>query len=80
VLTIGALASIVAFLVGLFGTRPGVDRLMALGRQAAEGGGPPPPELAHEIQRLQSRLRLLARTSLVFIAVAVLAMATARYW
>ncbi len=79
VLTVGALAAIVAFLIGLFGTRPGVTRLMALGRQAAEAGGPT-PELAAEIQRLQARLKVLARTSLAFLAIAVIAMATARYW
>jgi uncharacterized membrane protein len=79
-ITIGALASIVAFLIGLFGTKPGVDRLMALVQQAADAGGGPPPDMAREIQELQARLRVLARTSLAFIAVAVLAMATARYW
>jgi uncharacterized membrane protein len=78
--TIGALASIVAFLIGLFGTKPGVDRLMALVQQTADAGGGPPPDMAREIQELQARLRVLAMTSLAFIAVAVLAMATARYW
>jgi hypothetical protein len=72
--------SIIAFLIGLLGTRPGVDRLFALGRKAAEGEGPPSPELSQEIAGLQGRLRLLARTSLALLAVAVLAMATARYW
>jgi uncharacterized membrane protein len=79
-LTIGAIASIMAFLIGLFGTRPGVARLLALGRRAAEGDGPPASELSQEIAGLQLRLRLLARTSLALLAVAVLAMATARYW
>jgi hypothetical protein len=78
--TIGALASIVAFLIGLFGTKAGVDRLMALVQQTADAGGGPPPHMAREIQELQARLRVLAMTSLAFIAVAVLAMATARYW
>jgi len=77
--TIGALASIVAFLIGLFGTKPGVDRLMALVEQAADAGGGPSPDMAREIQELQAHLRVLAMTSLAFIAVAVLAMATARY-
>jgi hypothetical protein len=36
--------------------------------------------MAREIQELQARLRVLAMTSLAFIAVAVLVMATARYW
>ena len=69
-----------ALLVGIFGTRPGVNRLMALGAQAAQSEGPPPAEVAEEIQGLQARLKIYARTSLAFLAVAVLAMATARYW
>jgi hypothetical protein len=79
-ITIGAVSSIVAFLIGLFGTKPGVDRLMSLGRTAAQGEGAPSPELAREIQELQARLKVLARLNLAFVAVAVLAMATARYW
>jgi hypothetical protein len=79
-LTIGAISAIVAFLVGLFGTKPGIDRLMALSRQAVESGGNPPPEVAQEIPVLQARLRVLARTNLAFVAIATLAMSTARYW
>jgi uncharacterized membrane protein len=80
VLTVGAVAAIAAFLIGLFGTKPRLDRVMALNRQAAQAGGPPPPEQAAEIGRLQSQLKLLARTSLTLIGVSVLAMSTARYW
>ena len=79
-LTIGSVGAIVAFLIGLFGTKPGVDRLMALGRQGAAAGGAAPPELVLEIQRTQARLRVLARTNLAFVTLAVLTMATARYW
>ena len=75
-LTIGAIAGIAAFLIGLFGTRPRVGRFLTLSRQAAEAGGPPPAELG----RLQTQLKVLARTSLALIGVSVLAMSTARYW
>jgi hypothetical protein len=80
VLTIGAVAAIVAFLIGLFGTKPRLDRVLALNRQVAGAGGPPAPEQTAEIGRLQSQLRILARTSLALIGVSVLAMSTARYW
>ncbi len=79
-LTIGALSAITAFLIGLLGTKPGVDRLMSLARQVAESGGAPPPEVAAEIPTLQARLKVLARVSLALIAAAVLGMATARIW
>jgi hypothetical protein len=80
VLTVGALAAIAGFSIGLFGTRPSVQRLLALGRQMAQAEGPPAPDLAAEFQRLQVRLKVLARTTLGFITISVLAMATAQYW
>ena len=52
---------------------------LALGRQAAETGGPS-PEVAAQIGQMQSRLRTVARIQLGLLAVAVFAMATARYW
>jgi hypothetical protein len=52
---------------------------LALGQQAAQAGGPT-PELGQQIQAVQARLKLLARTSLGLLTVTVLAMATARYW
>jgi uncharacterized membrane protein len=79
VLTIGALAAIGALAVGIFATRPTVARLLALGRSAAEAGGPT-AETAASIARAQERLRALARGQLVMISIAVIAMATARYW
>ena len=78
VLGFGALAAIVAFLVGLFGTRPAARRLLQLSAQAAAGSAT--PEVFGEIASVQARLKTLARLSLVLIAVAVAAMATARYW
>jgi uncharacterized membrane protein len=79
-LTIGALSAIAAFLIGLFGTRPGVHRLLELAGEAARSEGAPPPQVAQEIPRVQARLKMLARGSLALIAIAVLAMSTARYW
>jgi hypothetical protein len=80
VLTVGAVAAVAAFLIGLFGTKPRLDSVLALNREAAQAGGPPTPERAAEIGRLQSQLRMLARTSLALIGVSVLAMSTAEYW
>jgi len=78
-LTIGALAAIAAFLVGLFGTRPNARRLLDLVGRATPAG-PPPPEVAQQIAGVQARLKVLARIALALIVVAVVAMATARYW
>ena len=79
VLTVGALASIVALAIGVFGTRPNVRRLLILGRQVAESGGPPSPEIGAEIGQIQGRLKVFARVGLALLVFAVLAMSTARY-
>jgi hypothetical protein len=80
VLTIGALAAITGFLIGLLGTRPAVLQMVALGQQIAQSEGPPPPELAAQMPPLQERLKGLARITLGLLTFSVLAMATARYW
>jgi hypothetical protein len=79
-LTIGSVSALVAFLVGLIGTKPTIDRILALGGQIAAAGDPPPAELTQELQRAQARARMLAKTNLTFVAIAAVTMATARYW
>jgi hypothetical protein len=78
--TVGGLTAIIAFLIGLFGTRPTVQRLMVVGRQVAQAEGPPPPELVSQVPVIQDRLKILARLSLGLLVVTVIAMATAKYW
>jgi len=72
--------AIAAFLVGLFGTRPAVRRLLALGRQIASSEGPPSPDLTAQVPALQDLTKILARISLGLLGITVIAMATARYW
>jgi hypothetical protein len=79
VLSIGAVAAIVALLIGVFGTRPNARRLLDLVSSVAPGGAPT-PAVAQEIAAVQDRLKVLARIAFAFIVVAVIAMATARYW
>ena len=78
-LTIGGLCAIAALGFGIFVTRPGVRRMLALGRQAAEAGGPPSPEVAAELGAIQHRLTIAARVSFALLVVAVTLMATGRY-
>ena len=79
VITVGAISAIVALGFGVFGTRPNVKRLLAMAQRAAASGGPPSPELAQEIAQTQRLLKILARVSLGFIAIAALCMAVGRY-
>jgi hypothetical protein len=78
-LTIGMVLSLVALAFGMFGTRPNVMRVLAIGRQVAESGGPPSPEQAAEIAARQAKLKAYAFTSLTLLILAVIAMSTARY-
>lgn len=79
-LTLGSASALVAFGIGLFATKPTVERVLALGAQIAAAGDAPPPELGQELQRTQARARTLAKANLTFVTLAALAMATARYW
>jgi uncharacterized membrane protein len=77
--TVGAVAAIVAFLIGAVLVRPASDRMAALGAAVQTAGGPPSDEQAAEMQRLGGRLRALGGLTAVLLIVATLAMATARY-
>ena len=76
---VGALCAIAAMGFGVFVTRPNVGRLLALGRQVAESGAPPTPEVGAEMGAIQQRLKRAARVSLGLLIVAVVAMSSARY-
>ena len=78
-LTVGALLAISGLGVAASVTRPTIGRLVALGRQVAETGGPPPPETAAQIGALQHRLVVAERVSFSLVLLAVVAMASARY-
>jgi uncharacterized membrane protein len=78
-LTIGMISALIALSLGGSITRPNVRRLLALGRQVAESGAPPTPEVAAQIGAIQARLKVWARVSLAFLLFAVVAMSVARY-
>jgi len=79
-LTIGAVSALIAVGIGMFATRPAIQRSLMLGGRIAQAGEAPPPELVQELATTQARARLLSRWNLAFIAIAAFAMATARYW
>lgn len=78
--TIGGAAALIAFLLGASMVGPGVTRMGALGKEIEASGGPPTEAQMGEIGRIQHRLHLIGRIDLVLIGIAILAMATARYW
>lgn len=80
ILTIGMVSALIGFFGGLFGIKPAAERLGALGKEIAAGGGPPSPERAAEMKQVVERMRFFGRFDLAFLIFAVLCMATARYW
>jgi uncharacterized membrane protein len=78
-LTIGALAAIVTFILGLGVTRPTLVRMGALGQEMQSAGGPPKPEQMAQMQSLQTRLATAGRAGAVLLVIAVIGMAVARY-
>ena len=80
VLTIGAILATVAFVIGMVGIAPNVERLVDLGGEIAAGGAPPTPEQGAEMARTASALEKASKVDLVLLLLAVTAMATARYW
>lgn len=79
-LTIGAVAALVAFGLGIFATAPTLRRSLAVGAKIAQAGDQAPPELMQELGALQARGRTLALYNLTLVTLAAFAMSTARYW
>lgn len=77
--TVGGLAAIGAFAMGLALIKPAVDRMGALGAEIAASGGPPSPQQGAQLHALETRLRNVGRIDIVLLTLAVLAMAAARY-
>jgi len=79
-MTAGAIFALIAFGIGLFATKPTMQKGFAVGAKIAQAGDAPPPELVQQLQAIQARGRTLAKWNLTFIALAAFAMSTARYW
>jgi uncharacterized membrane protein len=78
-LTIGAVSALIALAVGIFATRPTLERFFAIAGPVAASGGPPSPAAAAEMADLQGKLKIYARVSFGFLMLTVLMMASARY-
>jgi uncharacterized membrane protein len=78
--TIGAVVSIVVFVMGIVMLKPLGERMGELGKEIAESGGPPNDSQAAEMQILNRRLAKLERVDFILLVIALFTMATARYW
>lgn len=79
ILGIGGALSILALIIGMIMGPPAAKRLGAIAEAAAKRGGPPLPEEAAEIARLQKRLGVSTIITTTLLTLAVAAMAVARY-
>lgn len=78
--TIGSVAALIAFFLGSFGIGPTAGKLGALGQQIAAAGKPPSAEQVNQMHSLEARMNLLERVEFVLFVIALVTMATARYW
>jgi hypothetical protein len=78
-LTIGGIAALIAFVGGNLLIKPNIDRLAEIGAAIKAGGGPPSEAQMSQLQAVQARLRTIGLADTVLLAVAVIAMASARY-
>lgn len=77
----GMIAAIVAFLIGLFFINPATNRMVALGGEMAQAASPEArAAILPRIDAARARLIAFGMVGTLFIVIAVLAMATARYW
>lgn len=75
----GGLLAIIALGIGMSVNAPTAKRLGALSAAIQSKGGPPSPEQAAEMQRLQGRLGGALRAVSVLLVLSTVAMALARY-
>jgi hypothetical protein len=75
----GMAATIVGFLVALIGIRPTVRRLLALGTEMAQAAPDARGALAMQLGAARARMIAFSLVGTLFMLIAVLAMATARY-
>jgi uncharacterized membrane protein len=79
VYTVGAISGILAWLGGAILVAPGVEKVAAIGGEIKAAGGPPTAELMGRMHAAQQRLRTIGLANLVLIAIAIVAMESARY-
>lgn len=78
--TIGSLSALAAFLVGSLVIGPTSGQMGALGKQISMAGKPPTSEQLDSLQTLEKKLAFAERIDFVMLTLAMLTMATARYW
>jgi hypothetical protein len=77
--TIGSVAALLAFFLGALGIGPTSGQIGALGGQIAAGQGPTQQQIAR-MRGLEKKLSTFENTEFILLVIALVTMATARYW
>lgn len=76
----GSMVGIGVYFVGMFGIKPRAENLGRIGTAIQAAGGPPTPEQAAQLQKLDREMSSLSRIDFWLVALAMALMATARYF
>jgi uncharacterized membrane protein len=79
-LSTGMLAAIIAFLIGLLAINPAMNRMSALVGQMMQAAPEARDGFMAQIGAARARMIAFGMVGMLFIVIAVLTMATARYW
>lgn len=77
---LGSIAGVIVYFIGMFGVNPRAIKLSKLGNEIQAAGGPPTPEQAGQLQKLDKEMTVLGYTDFILVVISLSLMATARYW
>jgi uncharacterized membrane protein len=80
IFSIGSVVAIFVFFLGLLMIKPRAERMGELGSAIAAAGGPPAPEQVAELHKIDRELSIIGRVDFALLLLALVTMATARYW
>lgn len=80
VFVLGSIAGIVVYFIGMFGVNPRAVRLAKLGKEIQTAGGPPSPEQAAELHKLDREMHAFSVADFLLVALSLSLMASARFF
>jgi uncharacterized membrane protein len=80
IFTIGSIAGIVVYFIGMFGVNPRAVKLGKIGAEIQAAGGPPTPEQGALMHKLDKEMSVLSLADFLLVALSLGLMASARFW